>query len=40
MTICDTKSIRDMRQARALTMQIKKREERVQISFIRNAPKK
>jgi hypothetical protein len=29
-----------MRQARASTMQIKKKEERVQIPFIRNAPKK
>jgi hypothetical protein len=29
-----------MRQARALTMKIKKREEPVKIPFIRNAPKK
>jgi hypothetical protein len=29
-----------MRQARALTMEIKKTEERVKIPFIRSAPKK
>jgi hypothetical protein len=40
MTICDIKNIRGMRQARALTMEIKKREAWVKIPFIRNALKK